>query len=237
MRVLLVEMPDELSDYVAIALRVRWPDLSLLQARAHGEALQLVRNDDLHLALLHLPGPGQGSRHRRGLLFIAQIRTFSSMPLIVIGKSKDAMDRTRALDMGADDWISASFTHMELIARVNAILRRYSPGKRPGVSFFLDGDLSIDFAAHRVCIAGNPVKLTPIQYKILCLLAENEGKVCTSSELLRKIWGPNASDDKELLKLNIYRLRSKLETDPSRTSMIFTERGVGYIIRAPTPTK
>ncbi len=230
MKVLLVELPEELSKYIPLVLRVRWPNLSLFHAHEAREAVQLIHSEQPHIAMFHLPERSEGAPPLDYFDLISQIRSFSDVPLIVVGQSNDVTDMVEALEMGADDWISPSFSPMEFIAKVNALLRRCSSHK-PGVSFFLDGRLSINYAARQVQISGKPIKLTPIQYKILCHLAENEGRVCTSAELLRHVWGPNYSDDTELLKLSVYRLRSKIEEDPSNPEIIFNERGIGYVIK------
>lgn len=236
MKVLLIRVPEQVSRDVSLALRVRWPDLSLLRADEAREALQLVHSEQPHLALLYLPDESQGSSPEDCFGLIGEIRSFSTVPLIVLGRSDDVMDKVKALEIGADDWISPHFSPMEFIARVNAILRRCSPQK-PGVASFLDGKLSIDYATRRVSVFGRTVRLTPIQYRIFCYLAENEGRICTTGELLRYVWGPNSSDDRELLKLNVYRLRSKIEEDPRNPEIIFNERGTGYVIRASASTE
>jgi len=137
----------------------------------------------------------------------------------------------KALDIGADDWVSPFFVPMEFIAKVNAILRRHSPNNHLA-SFVLHGKLSIDYDTRQVCISGKPVRLTPIQYKLLCHLIKNQGRVCSANELLQHVWGPNYCDDRELLKLGVYRLRSRIEEDPSNPEIIFNERGIGYVIKA-----
>jgi two-component system, OmpR family, KDP operon response regulator KdpE len=230
-KVLLVNVPDEISRNISLALRVRWPDLSLLRANEASEALQLVHNERPHLAVLHLPDVSHGPASGDGFELIGEIRSFSSVPLIVVGQGDDVMDKVKALELGADDWLSAYSSPMEFIARVNAILRRCSPHKS-GVARFLDGRLSIDYSTRRISVLGKSVRLTPIQYRIFCYLAENEGRICSNRELLRYVWGPNSDDDTELLKLNVYRLRSRIEEDPSNPEIIFNERGMGYVIRA-----
>jgi two-component system KDP operon response regulator KdpE len=236
MKVLLVKMPKELSKYISLVLKVRWPNLSLFHTDEARQAMQLIHSVQPHVAVLHLSERSEGSSSEDCFDLITEIRSFSNVPLIVVGQSDDVADKVKAMEMGADDWISSSFSPMEFIAKVNAILRRCSPD-RHDVSLFLGGRLSINYAARQIHISGKPVKLTPIQYKILCHLVENEGRVCTSTELLRHIWGPNSGDDKELLKLNVYRLRSKIEEDPSNPEIIFNERGVGYVINASASSK
>ena len=233
MKVLLVRLPEELSKYIPLVLRVRWPNLSLFHAHEAIEAMQLIHSEQPHITMLHPPerSEGEGAPPLDYFDLISQIRSFSDVPLIVIGQSDDVMDKVKALEMGADDWVSPSFSPMEFIARVNTILRRCSLNDHEVFSF-LNGKLSINYAARQVRILGHPVKLTPIQYKLLCHLVKNQGRVCSSAELLQHVWGPNYGDDRELLKLSVYRLRSKIEKNPSNPEIIFNERGIGYVIRA-----
>jgi DNA-binding response OmpR family regulator len=231
MKVLVISYSQDLLQAVSSILKVRWPDLNLIHTGEARESPELIHREQPDIVMFHLPERREGAPSLNCFDIIHQIHGFSSVPLIVISQSDDLMDRVTALEMGADDWVSPSFIPMEFIAKVNAILRRRSPHKH-GVSFFLNGKLSINYVARQVRISGKPVKLTPIQYKLLCHLVENQGRVCSSTELLQHVWGPNYSDERELLKLSVYRLRSKIEEDPSNPEIIFNERGIGYVIRA-----
>jgi two-component system KDP operon response regulator KdpE len=230
MKVLVVSHSEALPDAILSVLQVRWPDLNLVRANEAGESLELIHRERPDIVMFHIPELEQGTAHLNCFDLIKQIHNFRGVPLIVISQSDDVMDKVRALEMGADDWVSPSFVPIEFIAKVNAILRRHSRNNHD-VFFFLNNKLSINYDARQVTIWGKPVKLTPIQYKLLCHLIENQGRVCSSTELLQHVWGPNYSDDKELLKLSVYRLRSKIEPDPSNPEIIFNERGVGYVIR------
>jgi two-component system KDP operon response regulator KdpE len=230
MKVLVVSHSEALPDAILSVLQVRWPDLSLVRADGARESLELIHREQPDIVMFHIPELEQGTAHLNCFDLIKQIHNFRGVPLIVISQSDDVMDKVRALEMGADDWVSPSFVPIEFIAKVNAILRRRSRNNHD-VFFFLNNKLSINYDARQVTIWGKPVKLTPIQYKLLCHLIENQGRVCSSTELLQHVWGPNYSDDKELLKLSVYRLRSKIEPDPSNPEIIFNERGVGYVIR------
>lgn len=231
MKVLVVNHSQGLSQAVASVLKVRWPDLSLVPANETRESLELIHREQPDIVMFHIPGRSDGAPSPDCLDFISQIRSFSDVPLIVISQSDDVMDKVQALEMGADDWVSSSFIPIEFIAKVSAILRRRSPNSHD-VSFFLNGKLSINYDTRQVRILGKPVKLTPIQYKLLCHLIKNQGRVCSSAELLQHVWGPNYGGERELLKLSVYRLRSKIEEDPSNPEIIFNERGIGYVIRA-----
>ena len=231
MRVLVVSCSQDLVQDISFILKVRWPELYLGQADESEESLELIHREQPDIVMFHLSEQCLEAQHPNCFDLINQIRNFSDVPLIVISQSNNILDKVKALDMGADDWISPSFIPMEFIAKVNAILRRRSSNNHTA-SFFLNGKLSINYDMRQVCISGKPVKLTPIQYKLLCHLIKNRGRVCSTSELLQHIWGPNYIDDRELLKLSVYRLRSRIEEDPSNPEIIFNERGIGYVIKA-----
>jgi DNA-binding response OmpR family regulator len=231
MKVLVVGQSQGLWQTVASILKLRWPDLSIAHASEAKESLELIHREQPDIVMFHFPERSEGAPPLDCFEIITQIRSFSDVPIVVISQREAIMDKVKALEMGADDWVSPSFIPIEFIAKVNAIIRRRSP-KNHDVSFFLNDKLSINYATRQVSISGKPVKLTPIQYKLLCHLIENQGRVCSSTELLQHVWGPNYSDERELVKLSVYRLRSKIEEDPSNPEIIFNERGVGYVIRA-----
>ena len=231
MRVLVISYSQDLVQDISSILKVRWPELRLVHADEAIESLELIHREQPDIIMFHIPERRKGAPPLNCFDIISQIHNFSTVPLLIISQSDDVMDKVRALEMGADDWVSPFFIPMEFIAKVNAILRRSSPNKH-GPFFLLNDKLSINYESHQVCISGKPVKLTPIQYKLLCHLVENLGRVCSSTELLQHVWGPNYSDERELLKLSVYRLRSKIEEDPSNPEIIFNERGIGYVIRA-----
>jgi two-component system KDP operon response regulator KdpE len=234
MKVLVIGRSRDLAEAIPPILKVRWPDLDWTHAREASESLELIHGECPDIVMYHLPERSEGAPPPDYFDLISQIRSFSDVPLIVIGQTDDVMDKVKALETGADDWMSPDFVPMEFIARVNGILRRCSPRNHPK-SYFLGGKLAIDYATREVFIFDKKVKLTPIQYKLLCHLVQNEGRVCSSAELLRHVWGPSYGDDKELLKLGVYRLRSRIEEDPSNPEIILSERGIGYVVRASGP--
>jgi two-component system KDP operon response regulator KdpE len=231
MKVLVISRSQDSAQAIASVLKVRWPDLSLVHATEVGPGLELIHGEQPDIVMCHLPEPAQEAPPSDCFGLITQIRSFSDVPIVVINQSHDVMDKVTALETGADDWMSSDFVPMEFIARINAILRRCSP-RRDRRSYFLGGKLAIDYATREVFISDKKVKLTPIQYKLLCHLVENAGRVCSTAELLRHVWGPSYSDDRELLKLGVYRLRARIEEDPSNPEIVLNERGIGYLIRA-----
>ena len=231
MKILVVSHSQELSQVISPILKVRWPDLSLVHASEARESLDLIHREQPDIVMIHLAEQSELAPPVNSFDIISRIRSFSDVALIVISQSDDIMDKVKALEMGADDWVSPSFIPMEFIAKVNAILRRHCADNQ-GALLSVNGKLFVNCETCQVFVSGKRVKLTPIQYKLLCHLIKNQGRVCSSTELIQHVWGPNYSDDKELLKLSVYRLRSKIEEDPSNPEIIFNERGMGYVIRA-----
>ena len=229
MKVLVVSDSKDLSQTISLILKVRWPKLSLVQATEAREGLDLIHREQPDIVMLHLLERSEGSASLDCFDLISRIRSFSDVPLIVLSQSNDVVDKIRALEMGADDWIAPSSIPMEFIAKVTAILRRCSANAKEQGASFLDGKLSINYASREVCRLGKPVKLTPIEYKLLYQLVKNGGSVVSHVNLLHSVWGPNYGADPEFLKKYIYRLRSKVEEDPAEPKIILTERGVGYI--------
>ena len=223
MKVLFVGDSEELLQAMSIILKVRWRELSLIHATEARQATELIHKEQPDIVMLQVDAASPDDFD-----LIRQIRSFSEVPLIVLSQSKDVMDKVRALETGADDWIPPS-SPMEYIAKVNAILRRCSPLSDSYTASFLCGKLSINYATHDVFVNGKTVGLTPIEYKILCQLVRNEGSVVGHTNLLNSVWGPHYGAAPEFLKKYIYRLRSKIEEDPADPKIICTKRGVGYI--------
>ena len=222
---LLVSESQELSKTIPLVLKVRWPNLSLFCTSEAGECLQLIHREQPCLALLHLDSEPEGC-----FALISEIRSFSDVPLIVLSQRDDVMDKVRALEMGADEWILQSSVPMEFIAKVNALLRRCQSNIDSCSLSFLDGKLSIDPCKRQVSVSGKEVKLTPMEYKILLQLAHGEGRIVSKEDLVRTVWGPSYVAYSECLKKYIYRLRCKIEEDPATPRMVLTERGVGYFL-------
>ena len=226
-KVLVASDSKDLLQTISLFLRVRWPELSLIQATEVREGLDLIHREHPDIVMLQHGVPSVDCFD-----LITQIRSFADVPIIVLGQSDDVVDEVRALEMGADDWIARDCMPMEFISKVTAILRRCSPCSNDHAVSFLGGKLRINYAAHEVCVLGKPVRLTPIEYKLLYQLVKNGGSVVSQVNLLQSVWGPNYGADPEFLKKYIYRLRSKVEEDPADPKIILTERGVGYVIRA-----
>lgn len=165
-----------------------------------------------------------------GVDIIKKIRTWSNMPIIVVSARSEDKDKIDALDAGADDYLTKPFSVDELLARLRVSLRRvrYDRDKlKKDASVFINGSLKIDYSAGCVWLDGEEVHMTPIEYKLLCLLAKNVGKVLTHNYLLHEIWG-NYASDVPALRVFMATLRKKLEKTPSQPKYIQTHIGVGY---------
>ncbi len=232
MKVLFVGDSEELLQAMSIILQVRWRELRLIHATGARQATELIHKEQPHIVMLQFDAPSQDDFD-----LIGQIRSFSDVPILALSQSKDVMNKVRALEMGADDWIPPS-SPIEYITKVNAILRRCSPLGDSYTASFLCGKLTINYATHDVYVNGKSVELTPIEYKILYQLVRNEGSVVGHTNLLNSVWGPHYGAAPEFLKKYIYRLRSKIEDDPADPRIICTRRGVGYsFITASDSTK
>jgi two-component system KDP operon response regulator KdpE len=162
-----------------------------------------------------------------GLDFIRDLRTWSEAPVIVLSARSTEADKVVALDAGADDYLTKPFGVAELLARVRALLRRHGRGA-DGSAHFAFGDVSVDLSRRSVMRAGEPVRLTALEYRLLAQLIGNAGKVLTHRHLLREVWGPSFVESNHYIRIYVARLRQKLEGDPAQPRHILTETGVGY---------
>lgn len=158
-----------------------------------------------------------------------RIRDMSDIPVLMVTVNGQKTDRLRGFNLGADDYITKPLEFPELIARVQAILRRAGSGAPDdGPSTFHDGEIEVDWRSRQVWVRGERVKLSPIEFKILACLIKNRGWIVTHEQLLEKAWGPNYIGDKSFVKLYIRYLRQKIEQNPHEPKFIMTERGIGY---------
>ena len=185
-------------------------------------------NPDIMLLDLGLPDMD-------GVEVIRKIRSWSTMPIIVISARSDDADKIEALDAGADDYLTKPFSVDELLARLRVTLRRLNQAKTdtPEDSVFINGSLKIDFAAGCAYLADEELHLTPIEYRLLCLLARNCGKVLTHKYITQQLWGASWENNVASLRVFMATLRKKLEASPDASMLIQTHVGIGYrMIRA-----
>ena len=225
MRVLIVDDDIQLLRALRINLTARgYTVLTAADGRTALRAAAELRPDVVVLDL--------GLPDLDGTDVIAELRTFTQVPIIVLSARTDSSDKVHALDRGADDYVTKPFGVEELTARLRAAVRRAtavagSPDEEP----LRAGDLTIDLAAKMVCRDGQQVRLTPTEWSILELLARNHGKLISRRELLHHIWGPSERKETSYLRVYLGQLRHKLEADPARPRHLITEAGMGYRFR------
>ena len=172
-----------------------------------------------------------------GLDVTRQLRTWSSVPIIVLSVRGGDADKITALELGADDYLTKPFSMGELVARVRVALRHAAQsagGAGTGTAArFQTGALDVDFERRVVTVGGSEVHLTPTEYEVLKFLAQNASKVITHRTLLRAVWGPAYEDEAHYLRVFVGQLRRKIEPDPSRPIYLLTEPGIGYRLREP----
>ena len=165
-----------------------------------------------------------------GMEVLKKIREWTVTPIIIISARNDEEEKVRALDGGADDYITKPFGNQELLARIRTALRhrRQPMETSTGIPAYKAQELKIDFDKRRVFLEGKEVRLTQIEYKLVSLLAENAGRVITYEAIIRDIWGPHADTNNPILRVNMANIRRKIEKNPAVPKYIFTEVGVGY---------
>jgi two-component system KDP operon response regulator KdpE len=197
------------------------------EAKTGEEALEMMRKERPDLILLDVNMPGMG-----GLETCREIRRASDAPIIMLTVRNAERDKVAALDAGADDYVVKPFGIEELLARIRAALRRFSPAD--AMPAFVSKDLSIDFESRLVNVRGNAVHLTPKEYDVLKYLVGNQGKPLTHRRLLQAVWGPDYGNETENLRVVIKQVRKKIEADPARPKYIMTEPWVGYRFQPPS---
>ena len=166
-----------------------------------------------------------------GVEVILRLREWSPTPIIVLSVRDQEEDKIKALDAGADDYLTKPFGIGELMARMRGVLRRSAPGGKPETAF-QSGGLRVDFTLRQVWMNDQEISLTPTEYDILKLMIQNAGKVLTHRQIISRVWGAGYAEESHLLRVNISNLRRKIEDDPTRPQLLTTEPGVGYRLRS-----
>ena len=223
MKVLVIEACREETDRIFCYIQLRWAQCSLLGAADGARGLELMESESPDLVILDVASCG-----KNGLELVSRIRSFSDVPLVLLTEKENGVTEISGLELGADDYLRKPVNAVELLARLQALLRRVNGnGFRQQASVDL-GKLKFDFAAREVLVSGERVKLTPIEYELLAHLVRNEGKVLTHAGLLERVWGADYVDEPEHVKKYIYRLRAKLDDNSGNPRMLLSERGIGY---------
>lgn len=201
----------------------------LIEASSATEALSLAASHNPELILLDLGLPDED-----GVSLTRKLREWSRTPIIVISARGPEASKVEALDAGADDYLTKPFGVNELLARMRVALRHAAQAGGAPSPVFEVGPLQLDLARREVKLGGQEVHLTPLEYRLLSLLAQHAGKVLTHGHILKEVWGPGHAEQTHYLRVYMAQLRRKLEADPARPKLLITEPGVGYRLKDST---
>ncbi|MEZ4450483.1 MAG: response regulator [Nannocystaceae bacterium] len=199
----------------------------VIEAASGEEGISMAASHTPDVILLDLGLPGLD-----GLEVARRIREWTETPIIVLSARGLEEDKVRALDLGADDYLTKPFGASELLARLRVALRHARRGAGdPADARFVAGDLEVDQAARIVRVRGDEVHLTPIEYRLLTLFVRHAGRVLTHRQILREVWGPGATGQDHYVRVHMSQLRRKIEDDPAQPRYLITETGVGYRLK------
>lgn len=221
--VLMVEDEPQMRRFIRATLTSH--DYRLLEATTTAEALMFASSHNPDIVLLDLGLPDGD-----GIDVTRRVREWSEMPIIIISARGREDDKVTALDAGANDYLTKPFGVNELLARMRVALR-YTQKTANETSRLEFGALQIDLIRREVTLDGKEVHLTPIEYKLLVLLAQNAGKVLTHQQILKEVWGPNYANQAHYVRVHMAELRKKIEANPARPKLLVTEPGIGYRLR------
>jgi DNA-binding response OmpR family regulator len=223
-KILVVDDAADVIESVELGFLLQWREVEIVPAATGQAAVKLVEEAAPDLVLLDVGLPDLD-----GYEVLRQLRAFSDVPVIMLTARDDTLDKVKGLELGADDYVTKPFNHLELLARVRAVLRRLDmPMPRSRAPSFRAGDLEMDFNTREVRLRGEPLELTPTEYELLYHLVRNAGRTLTHGTLLVKVWGREYVDEVDYLRVYVRRLRDKLGDNPERPRYIRTERGLGY---------
>ena len=224
-KILVVEDEKSIAHFISSVLSAN--GYEAMQARSGSEAISMISSHCPDLIILDLGLPDMD-----GLDILRQLRSWSSLPVVVVSARAHEKDKVTALDLGADDYLTKPFGTDELLARVRTAIRhtRTASGNdeiaQKGT--YTVRELTIDYNKHQVLKNGQNVRLTLSEFRIVALLGKYAGKVLTYDFIIRELWGPRASGDNQILRVNMANIRRKIEKNPAEPEYLFTEVGVGY---------
>ena len=224
-RILIIEDEKSISHFISTVLTNN--GYETMQARTGSEAQSMISSHCPDLIILDLGLPDMD-----GMDILRQLRSWSSLPVVVVSARSHEKDKVLALDMGADDYLTKPFGTDELLARVRTAIRhtRTASGNDEIAQrgTYTVGDLVIDYNKQQALVRGENVKLTLSEFRIVALLGKYAGKVLTYDFIIKELWGPRAGGDNQILRVNMANIRRKIEKNPAEPEYLFTEVGVGY---------
>lgn len=218
---------DEKDIVSAIEIYLQAEGYNVYKAYDGFEALEILKKEEIHLVIMDLMMPKMD-----GISAILKIREKYNIPIIILSAKSEITDKIIGLNIGADDYIVKPFNAIELVARVNSVIRRYMSLGSAEIdkNQYIVGRVTVNDTAKEVLVDNNPVSLTPYEYKILLLLMKNKGKVFTSDEIYENVWEEEAHDVKKVISVHISHLRDKIEINPRKPDLIKSVYGMGYKI-------
>ena len=226
-KILIVDDEADVARAIELTIRLQEPNWEVITANSGERGLILADTASPDLVLLDLMMPDLS-----GFQVLEQLRLFSDVPVIILTVQDDELDKVRGLELGADDYITKPFGHLELMARIRSALRRAEGLAGQLQKPYVHGGLRIDFERHQVTVDGKVAPLTSTEFHLLEILAQNAGRLVPNETLLGRVWGHYALDNPDYLKVHIHRLRIKLEDAPAQPRYLHTERGQGYWLEA-----
>ncbi|MDP2931655.1 MAG: response regulator transcription factor [Chloroflexota bacterium] len=223
MKALVIEDDPGIIEAVSLCFQLRWSDVKVSSASQGAKGLELIETEKPDIVILDIGLPDMD-----GFQVIREIRRFSQVPVIMLTVRDKDIEIAKGLELGADDYITKPFSHIELVARVQAVLRRARGVPVSEERPFVSGNLVIDFARNEVSVSGKSAKLTSTEYNLLYHLVKNEGRLLPHETLLTKVWGETYQDARDLLRVHIQHLRQKLGDSADSPKIIVTEHGIGY---------
>ncbi len=224
-KILVVEDEKSIAHFISTVLTAN--GYEAMQASSGQEALFIISSHCPDLIILDLGLPDMD-----GLDILRNIRSWSSLPVVVVSARSHERDKVDALDLGADDYLTKPFGTDELLARVRTAIRHTRTASGNGEiaqkGTYTVGELVVDFNKHQALVRGENVKLTLSEFRIVALLAKYAGKVLTYDFIIKELWGPRAGGDNQILRVNMANIRRKIEKNPAEPEYLFTEVGVGY---------
>ena len=226
MKALIIEDDPEIVESISLALQIRWPETQIVSTHLGKKGIDLVESDDPDIIILDLGLPDMS-----GFDVLKQVRSFSSVPIIILTVKADEADIVKGLEWGADDYMVKPCGQLELLARVKARIRDKSRlVKEAPLSY---GSLRFNPSTHQLLIGKKEIGLTTIEAHIIHRLMKNAGYVATYSSLAEEVWGEDYPGSIDSLRVHIRRLRGKVEADASQPQLILTKAGIGYFLAKP----
>ncbi len=222
--ILLIEDEPQMRRFLRITLQGHGYRLVEVCTGQEGLTQAATRNPDVVLLDLGLPDID-------GLEVTKRLREWTQIPIIVISAREQEEDKIRALDAGADDYLTKPFGAGELLARIRVALRHTATQHGEEEAVFVLGNLKVDLVKRQILLDDREIHLTPIEYRLLTILIRHAGKVMTHSQLMKEVWGPAYVDQSHYLRIYMAQLRHKLEADPARPRFFINEPGVGYRLK------